>query len=147
LTVVQIKAVWRNGFLLIKKIEDFITGMNLGYNVSGLRETFVINALLFYMKSDPENFNIKRVNKLRAKIKDEMNWVISDKALNNAIAVECLGESITAVGEGRIRYGDYLKKQRDLEQKGFSPSLDRQIKWFIKYVIAKKIYRNLTALY
>jgi glycosyltransferase involved in cell wall biosynthesis len=122
-----------------KKIDEFIVGMNLNYNMRKLRETFAIHAVLSYVKSDRENFDFKYVEKLRVRLKNEMGWIVPDKTLNDAVVVECLGESITAVGKGQIRFSDFLKKQRILKQKGLQVPLGRQMKWLIKYVVLLRI--------
>jgi hypothetical protein len=125
-----------------KKIDDFITGLNLGYNMGRLRETFVKHALLGYMKGVGENFDLGYIKDLRLRLKNDLNWTISDKTLNDAIAVDYLGESITAVAKGHLSFGEYLKRQRRLGQKGFPVPLERQVKWFLKYVVARKYQKN-----
>jgi hypothetical protein len=129
-----------------KKIDGFIESLKVGCDMSRLRETFARHAIIGYALSDERNFDVLCVKEYSARLRDETKWEISDRALNEEMAVRCLGETIQAVSAGKIRFRDYLKKQRGFCQKGFYVPLSRQMKWFLKYVAAveiQKLIRNV----
>jgi glycosyltransferase involved in cell wall biosynthesis len=134
---------WEKWIFTHKKIDDFIESLNIDCDVSRLRETFAKYAIMGYALSDERNFDALRVKGYRIRLKDEMKWEISDRILNEEIAIHSLGESIQAVSAGKIRFRDYLKKQREFCRKGFYVPFGRQVKWFLKYVVVSKMLRMI----
>jgi glycosyltransferase involved in cell wall biosynthesis len=122
-----------------KRVEDLIKGMNIGCDTRKLQETFGMMPITLYVRREGEDFDPSRINDLRRRLQEDLGWTLSDKALNEAVAVGYLGESITAVAKGQAGCLDYLKKQRELHRRGFPVPIKRQIKWFLKYVLAPKI--------
>ena len=127
----------------LKKIDDFIVGLNLGCDLKKLRTTYAMSTISYQALSLSKKENVSKediasLQSVRNFLKDKMDWPISDYVYEEAVAIGFLRDTITGVGQGQISLREYFHRQKELAKAGVRLPLSRKIKWFVKYVVLQR---------
>jgi glycosyltransferase involved in cell wall biosynthesis len=121
-----------------QKVDDFITGLNLGYDMGKVRGNFAKAIIMYVARGMAGDFDSKLARDVRSMLEDEMKWFISDDSFYDSIAIGYLGDSISGVGLGKIGLSEYFAKEKILRQSGIDIPFMRRVKWYVKYILMQR---------
>lgn len=124
-----------------KKIDDYITNLNLGCNMQKLRSYFAKTTLSIKAERIMNTEDIGVLCKTRSYLEKEVGWHLTDRDFEKMIMKGFLEETLMQYGAGKISFDMVRAKIEILKAANFSISFRRRMECFYKYFVIRRLLR------
>jgi glycosyltransferase involved in cell wall biosynthesis len=117
----------------LKKVDDYLTGLELGFDIDGIREYMAKMDILTLSRDMSDNDDLSSLLSRRKYLEREMGWFLRDGLFNDAVSIGYLGKCLMSAKNGKLPADCYGEKLLRMREHGIDVPFVRRLKWFINY--------------